>query len=201
MVTTSSTSSRSQTGPPDRFAVVDVETSGLSIRRDRVIQVGVVIVDLSGSVIERWESLVRPRSRWFFRVGPTELHGIRRRDLVRAPALATVMGRLADDLRSSILVAHNAPFDVGFLRKAAHEASVDLPINGILCTLSLSRALDPDRTMSHRLGAVCERYGVSLVRPHDALADADATAAVLRPLLDAHGITTFDEVWAQSSPA
>jgi DNA polymerase III alpha subunit (gram-positive type) len=55
--------------------------------------------------------------------------------------------------------------------------------------------------MSHRLGAVCERYGVSLVRPHDALADADATAAVLRPLLDAHGITTFDEVWAQSSPA
>lgn len=160
-----------------------------------------VVVDLEGTVIDRWESFIRPRNRWFFRVGPTKLHGIRRRDLRSAPSLSAVMDRLAADLRSSIFVAHNASFDVGFLRKAASEASVDLPIDGVLCTLTLSRALDPERTMSHRLGAICERYGVTLIRPHDALADADATAAVLRPLLDAHGISTIDEVRAQLSPA
>ncbi len=200
-MTTSSPSSRPQTGPPLRFAVVDVETTGLSLQRDRVLQVGVVVVDAVGNVLTRWESLVRPRNRWFFRVGPTELHGIRRRDVRGAPSLDTVMRHLATDLESAIFVAHNASFDVGFLRKAAAETDVHLPVEGVLCTLALSRALDPERTVSHRLGAICERYGVTLVRPHDALADADATAAVLRPLLEAHGIATIDEVRAHMSPA
>ncbi len=200
-MTTSSSSSRPQTGPPLRFAVVDVETTGLSLQRDRVLQVGVVVVDAVGNVLTRWESLVRPRNRWFFRVGPTELHGIRRRDVRGAPSLDTVMRHLATDLESAIFVAHNASFDVGFLRKAAAETDVHLPVEGVLCTLALSRALDPERTVSHRLGAICERYGVTLVRPHDALADADATAAVLRPLLEAHGIATIDEVRAHMSPA
>ena len=200
-MTTSLPSSGQPAGPPHRFAVVDVETTGLSLQRDRVLQVGVVVVDAEGSVLSRWESLIRPRNRWFFRVGPTELHGIRRRDVRGAPSLDTVMRHLASDLESAIFVAHNASFDVGFLRKAAAEVDVHLPIEGVLCTLTLSRALDPERTLSHRLGALCERYGVTLIRPHDALADADATAAVLLPLLEAHGITTIDEVRAQLSPA
>ena len=68
-----------------RFAVVDVETSGLSLRRDHVLQVGIVVVDGDGVVLDRWSSLLAPRSRWFFRVGPTKLHGIRRRDVRHAP--------------------------------------------------------------------------------------------------------------------
>jgi DNA polymerase-3 subunit epsilon len=52
----------------------------------------------------------------------------------------------------------------------------------------MSRRLDPDREQSHRLADVCERYGVSLERPHDALADAEATAAVLPHLLRAHHV-------------
>lgn len=200
-MTTSSPLSRPEAGPPLRFAVVDVETTGLSLQRDRVLQVGVVVVDAEGNVLTRWESFIRPRNRWFFRVGPTEIHGIRRRDVRGAPSLDTVMRQLAADLESAIFVAHNASFDVGFLRKAAAETDVHLPVEGVLCTLALSRALDPERTGSHRLGAICERYGVTLVRPHDALADADATAAVLPLLLAAHGITTIDEVRAQLSPA
>ena len=62
-----------------RFAVVDVETSGLDVRRHHVLQVGVVVVDGDGVVLDRWSSLVAPRHRWLFRVGPTHLHGIRRR--------------------------------------------------------------------------------------------------------------------------
>ena len=183
-----------------RFAVVDVETSGLSLRRDRVLQVGVVVTDGAGSVLDRWASLVRPRHRLWYRVGPTRLHGIRRRMVRAAPPLDQVLARLSDNLRGAVFVAHNAEFDLAFLRKAAAEAAVTLPVESSLCTLHLSRQLDPDRTVSHRLGAICERYDVALIRPHDALADADATAAILPRLLEAHGITRLDQLPAQLPP-
>jgi DNA polymerase-3 subunit epsilon len=177
-----------------RFAVVDVETSGLSLRRHHVLQVGVVVVDGEGQVHDRWSSLLAPRSRWFFRVGPTSLHGIHRRQLRAAPPAAEVLAELATRLEGARFVAHNAPFDIGFLQKAAQRHQVALPINEPLCTLRMSRALDPDRQLRHRLTDLCDRYDVVLVQPHDALADADATAAVLPHLLRAHGITTVDQL-------
>jgi DNA polymerase-3 subunit epsilon len=177
-----------------RFAVVDVETSGLSLRRHHVLQVGVVVVDGDGVVLGRWSSLVAPRSKWFFRVGPTSLHGIHRRQLRTAPPAPAVLTELAGHLEGTRFVAHNAPFDIEFLRKASHRSGVALPINDPLCTLRMSRALDPDRLLRHRLSDLCDRYEVPLVRPHDALADADATAAVLPHLLRAHGITTVDQL-------
>lgn len=184
-----------------RFAVVDVETSGLSVRRDNVLQVGVVIVDGSGTVLDRWSSLLAPRSRWWFRVGPTSLHGIRRRDVRCAPSAATVLNELASKLDGARFVAHNAEFDLAFLRKAARRVGIRLQFTDPVCTLLLSRQLDPDRTMSHRLGDLCERCGIHLARPHDALADADATAAVLPFLLQAHSIATVDQLpaWVPAS--
>ena len=179
-----------------RFAVVDVETSGLSVRRDRVLQVGVVVVDGDGLVLDRWASLVKPRHRWFFRVGPTSLHGIHRRDVRSAPPAPEVYAELARRMQGARFVAHNAAFDVAFLRAASQRAGVDLPLDEPLCTLKMSRALDPDRQLSHRLGDLCARYDIELVRPHDALADADATAAVLPHLLRAHGVVTTDQLSA-----
>ena len=105
-----------------RFAVVDVETSGLRVQRHHVLQVGVVVVDGTGAVLERWSSLVAPRSRWWFRVGPTKLHGIHRRDVRTAPAAPQVMAQLAARLHGARFVAHNAEFDIAFLRKAAAGA-------------------------------------------------------------------------------
>ncbi len=177
-----------------RFAVVDVETSGLSIKRHHVLQVGVVVVDGTGQVLERWSSLVAPRFRWWYRVGPTELHGIHRRDLRHAPPAPQVMQQLAALLQGSRFVAHNAPFDLAFLRKVAARVGVTLPLDEPICTLRMSRQLDPDRLLSHRLADLCSRYDIQLVRPHDALADADATAAVLPHLLQAHGIETTDQL-------
>lgn len=177
-----------------RFAVVDVETSGLSLRRHHVLQVGVVVIDGEGAVHDRWSSLVAPRHRWWCRVGPTRLHGIRRRDLVGAPPAADVLRELAVRIGDARFVAHNAPFDIAFLQKASRRAGVEVPVHQPLCTLRLSRALDPERTMSHRLADLCARYAIELVRPHDALADADATAAVLPHLLRAHGITDASQL-------
>ena len=177
-----------------RFAVVDVETSGLSLKRHHVLQIGVVVVDGEGAVLDRYSSLLAPRSRWWYRVGPTGLHGIHRRDLRTAPPAREVLTELARRLDGARFVAHNAEFDVAFLHKAAERAGVDLAIGDVLCTLRLSRRLDPQRQHSHRLADLCERYGVDLTRPHDALADADATAAVLPHLLRAHGIVTVDQL-------
>ena len=142
-----------------------------------------------------------PRSRWFFRVGPTKLHGIRRRDVRHAPPGPQVLHELAQRMHGARFVAHNASFDTHFLQKAATEHGVSLPIENPLCTLRMSRALDPQRAQSHRLGDLCTRYGIELVRPHDALADADATAAVLPHLLRAHGITTVDQLASLPSPS
>jgi len=177
-----------------RFAVVDVETSGLSEKRHHVLQVGVVVVDGAGAVLDRWSSLVAPRSRWWFRVGPTELHGIHRRDVRSAPPAAEVLARLAELLQGTRFVAHNAEFDMAFLKKAASSNGITLAMDQPLCTLRLSRQLDPERQLSHRLGDMCARYDIHLTRPHDALADADATAAVLPHLLRAHGFETVDQL-------
>jgi len=178
--------------PPVRYAVVDVETSGLRAERHRVLQVGVVVVDAQGEVLTRWSSLVRPRRRWWYRVGPVHIHGIRRRDVRHAPPAGDVLRRLATLLDGNRPVAHNAGFDVAFLRRAAARERIELPLDDALCTLRLSRQLDPDRQLSHRLGDVAARYGITLTHPHDALADAEATAAILPHLLRAAAVAAPD---------
>ena len=174
-----------------RYAVVDVETSGLRPDRHRVLQVGVVVVDGAGTVLSRWSSLVRPSRRWLYRVGPTHIHGIRRRDVRDAPPAGEVLDRLATLLQDTRFVAHNARFDSAFLRRAAAREGIELTLDDPLCTLRLSRDLDPERRLSHRLGDVAARYGITLTRPHDALADAEATAAILPHLLRAVGPESF----------
>lgn len=180
-----------------RFAVVDLETSGLNTKRHRILQVGVVVVDADGSVIDQWSSLVK--LRWpLQRVGPTSIHGITRASLSGAPALDEALDQLGERMNGAVFTAHNAAFDSEFIARAVRRRPNDDPVRlGLeprLCTLRMSRRLDPDRELSHRLGDVCERYGVTLERPHDALGDATATAAVLPHLLAAHGITDAEQL-------
>lgn len=183
--------------PLPRFAVVDLETSGLSTRRHRILQIGMVTVEADGSVVDEWSTLVK--LRWpLQRVGPTHVHGISRSTLRTAPPLGDVLGEFAARLDGSIFTAHNAAFDGGFLRRASRRRPVEDPVrralDNPLCTLRMSRRLDPDRRRSHRLGDLCDHYGIVLDRPHDALADAAATAAILPHLLDELGITEPEQL-------
>lgn len=171
-----------------RFAVVDVETSGLSPKRHRLLQVAVVVVRADGTVEERWSSYVRPRWWRLAHTGPTRLHGITRRHLRDGQPLAAVLEQLSTRVDGAVLVAHNAAFDAEFLRRGAVRTGVRLAWAEELCTLGLSRRLDADRALSHHLADVCARYGITVDRPHDALADAEATAALLPHLLVAHGL-------------
>jgi DNA polymerase III subunit epsilon len=176
------------------FGVIDVETSGLSVKRNRILQIGLVTATADGTVVDRWSTYVRPRWWRIARVGPTNVHGITRSTLRSAPRLGEALDELAPRLEGVVLTAHNLGFDRAFLKRSAKRARRDVHFGRGVCTLQLSRSLDPDRVHSHRLSDVCDSYGVSLTNAHDALADAEATAAVIPHLLRASGITTLDEL-------
>jgi DNA polymerase-3 subunit epsilon len=181
------------TGPigPARFAVVDVETSGLRPDRHRLLQIGVVRVLGDGTVIDRWDTLLKAPWR---PLGGRRVHGLSRRVLRGAPRLRAVRADLVRLLDGSILCGHNVEFDWSFLVQGFRRAGYPAPDALRLCTLQLSRSLDPERERSHRLGDLCARYGIELARAHDAAADAAATATVLPQLLAASGIGDLAEL-------
>ncbi len=179
-----------------RFAVVDTETTGLSGTDDYVLQLGVVISRSDGTIEDQYETFVR-RNFWKpGRLGAFKVHGITRGNLRRGIAPSEMLERLNGYLVNTVFVAHNAKFDIAFLTGEANRAKTSIKLNGPLDTLKLSRALDPKRSLSHRLGDVTARYNVSVSRPHDALADALGTALVLPHLLRSHNITTAEQLAA-----
>jgi DNA polymerase-3 subunit epsilon len=180
------------------FSVVDIETSGLSTRRHRILQLAVARVEFEaaagvGNIVDEWSSLVKLRWPWQ-RVGPRRVHGITRDRLRGAPAATDVLTEFAGRTRGTVLVAHNMRFDWTFIERAARRHGIELDTNPRLCTLRLSRRLDPDRAQSHRLADLCERYDIVNQRPHDAAFDARCTALVLPHLLRAHAIASADDL-------
>jgi DNA polymerase-3 subunit epsilon len=176
-----------------------VETSGLSTHRNRILQIGLVTVELDGTVVDEWSTLVGLRWPWS-RVGPRRVHGITRRTLRGAPKAPEAIHELRDRIAGSVFTAHNADFDAEFIELAAERAGVQLALGRRLCTLQLSRRLDPDRLLTHGLLDLCGRYDVTLERHHDALSDARATAGVLPHLLAAHGVHDEADLDALYSP-
>ncbi|MDQ1423497.1 MAG: polymerase subunit epsilon [Acidimicrobiaceae bacterium] len=176
-----------------RFAVIDVETTGLKASRHRIVQIAVVAALGDGTVVDRWSTLVNPPLGW---VGASarRIHGLRAADLRRAPRFATIAGELVNRLDGAVLCAHNAGFDWAFVRRALRRCGYDTPHAARLCTMRLSRALDPDRLRAHRLSDLCDRYGVALQQAHDALSDAEAAAAVLPHLFAEARATTLDDL-------
>ena len=176
-----------------RFAVIDVETTGLKASRHRIVQVAVVATLGDGTVVDRWSTLVNPPFGW---VGASarSVHGLRTADLRRAPRFAGIAGELVQRLDGAVLCAHNAGFDWAFVRRALRRCGYETPRAARLCTMRLSRALDPDRVRTHRLSDLCDRYGVALQQAHDALSDAEAAAAVLPHLFAEANATTLDDL-------
>ena len=177
-----------------RFAVVDTETTGLSTDDDRVLQVGVVVVRGNGAVEKEFVTYVRRLTWGFGHVGAFHIHGITRRQLRGGIKPHEALEKLNALISDCVFTAHNAKFDIGFLQSDSTRLQIPLKLTGPLCTLTLSRKLDPQRAMSHKLKDVAARFGKSTERPHDALADAQLTAAVLPELLSAHRITTYGEL-------
>lgn len=155
------------------FAVVDVETTGLSPRAHRILELAIVRLDAGGRVIDEWAQRFYPEGP----VGATHIHGITDDDVAGAPRFAELLPSINLGLSGTVIVAHNARFDVGFLSAEYARAGWDLPEVPTLCTMNASRHYLPmlDR---RRLVDCCAAAGVRLDGAHSALGDARATSQV-----------------------
>lgn len=161
------------------YAVIDLETTGFSPRLgDRVVEVAVVQLDAEGKIESVWSSLVKPDSKF----GGSQVHGITSQELTDAPSFGELIERVDDLIRDRVLVAHNAEFDLRFLRSEYEIAGQTFPRTPTLCTRRLSKLLEPQQSAT--LAAVATRLGMTLPIQHRAESDALAAAQVLISALD-----------------
>ena len=156
------------------LACVDLETTGGAAAQDRIIEIGVVLLD-DGAVVEEWSSLVNPGCN--VPRGVTALTGIDSDMLADAPRFDELSAALRGRLDGRLFVAHNAGFDYGFVRSEFRRCGVRFSAPA-LCTVRLSRALFPDEC-AHNLDALLERHGLACDARHRALGDAQVLPALL----------------------
>ena len=177
------------------FVVVDLETTGWSPGAAAITEIAAVRVR-GGRRQGEFASLVNPGVP--VPPGIKDLTGISDLMLAAAPKLPAVLPGLLDFADRCVLVAHNAPFDIGFLRAACAECGLAWPRFTVLDTVMLARHLmDPDEVPDCKLGTLAGFFRARTAPSHRALADARATADVLGWLirrLTHHGIRTLDEL-------
>jgi DNA polymerase-3 subunit epsilon len=179
------------------FAVIDLETTGWSPRAAAITEIGAVRIR-GGQRQGEFASLVNPGVP--VPPGIEDLTGITDLLLAGAPRLAAVLPGLLDFARGCVIVAHNAPFDLGFLRAGCDGCGLAWPGFPVLDTVMLARrVMDPDEIPDCKLGTLAGFFGARTAPCHRALADARATADVLSWLIRrlAHrGVRTLGELSA-----
>lgn len=179
------------------YTVFDTETTGLDpARGDEIVAIGAARI-VNGRLLpgETFEQLVDPRRP--LSAAAIAVHGITPERLAGQPTIDAVLPRLRRFVEDTVLVGHNAAFDLRFLQLKEAQTGVvfDQPL---LDTLLLSAVLHPNQE-SHSLEAIAQRLGVQIVDRHTALGDALVTAEVflrMLPLLAAAGIETLGEARA-----
>ena len=161
------------------FAVVDVETTGFDPDHDRIVEVGVVVLDRAGREQGSFSSLVDPGRD----PGPTHIHGISTSMVVGAPTFAAVRPSLADLLSGRVVVGHNVDrFDLEFLRAECRRSGGEVLVPGPLTTVDTLHLAQGHLALAGRATLVdcCAHYGLSWEDHHRALGDARVTAALFR---------------------
>ncbi len=177
-------STREYTDYMDKSLVfVDIETTGGSPYRDRVLDIAAIRVENSVET-DRFVSLVNPDRRIPYFI--TDLTGISQYDVVTSPSFAEVAPVIEAIMQDAIFVAHNVWFDYGFLREEFRELGMTFA-PPLACTVRLSRRLFPGLP-SHRLDAVIERHNIVVENRHRALGDALAIQEFYRQVVASHGI-------------
>ncbi|MDO5528952.1 MAG: exonuclease domain-containing protein [Paracoccus sp. (in: a-proteobacteria)] len=178
--------------------VFDTETTGLTMA-DKIVQIAGLRISNGRLTGESYETLVDPGRR--IPPGSTVIHGITDEMVKGAPAISEALRGFARFAEDAVLIAHNAPFDIGLLRAAENETGVRFR-NKVMDTVLLS-AMIWGQGAVHSLDAICERLEIDLPPElrHTAMGDARATAeAYLRmlPALAAKGVTKFEHVLAET---
>ena len=177
------------------YAVIDVETTGLSARTgDRICEIAVV-VGRNGAIVDQLQTLVNPGRPISY--GASAVNGITDSMVRNAPPFRKVASSLLEILstENTVLVGHNSSFDISFISAELRQAGYEPPSNHVIDTLALARKCYTFG--SNKLGSVAKALGIQTYGLHRALADATITWHVLKRFLwdlEAKGITTLDEV-------
>src|SRR6478752_4482022 len=180
------------------FVVVDLETTGgraSGESHDAITEIGAVKVR-GGAVLGELATLVDPGRS----IPPqiVALTGITSAMVYNAPTIDSVLPAFLEFSRGAVLVAHNAGFDIGFLRAAAERCQITWPRPPVLCTVRLARrVLTRDEAPSVRLSALARLFGAATTPTHRALDDARATVDVLHALIERvgnQGVHTYTDL-------
>ena len=177
------------------FVVFDIETTGFSPSRNRIIEIGAVKVE-NGEITDRFSEFVNPDVPIPFDI--ERLTGINDAMVMDAPKIDEILPRFLSFCEDAVLVAHNASFDVSFISHNAEEQGLEFDPT-VLDTVSLARALLPNLNR-YKLDTVAKAVGVSLENHHRAVDDAEATAGIflvfVKMLREGHGMETLDDLSA-----
>jgi DNA polymerase III epsilon subunit family exonuclease len=181
---------------------LDLETTGLSPEDGHEILEFGAVKTQAGEEKAQIDTLIRPSKP----IPPdsVKIHGITDLFVMGAPSFEMAAGDILEFIGDSIIIAHNAPFDVGFLSVALQALGRPLPDNLVLDTVCLSRTVLP-QLPNHKLDTLKKQFGVTAERSHRALDDSRALARVFQKLLDQcfhqlEGGPTLSEVATKAAP-
>jgi DNA polymerase III subunit epsilon len=167
------------------FVVVDLETTGGAAGTDAITEIGAVKVR-GGIVLGEFATLVNPGTEITSFI--TVLTGISNSMVLQAPSIASVLPAFLEFAGGAVLVAHNAPFDIGFLKAACVELNRPWPKPAVVDTAVLARrVLSRDEVPNCKLATLARFFATATVPNHRALSDARATVDVLHGLLERLG--------------
>ena len=162
----------------DSYVCIDLETTGLNPKTDKIIEIGTVKVE-NNEVVDEWETFVNPDIKLEDRI--IELTGIHDEQLLSAPKIEEVLPQLIEMTEDFVLLGHSVLFDYSFVKKAAVNQKMTFERYGI-DTLKIARKYLPDLE-SRSLPCLCRYYGVDH-SAHRALHDAKATVELDRKLAE-----------------
>ena len=161
------------------FVVFDLETTGFSNKNDKITEIGAVKVE-NFKVVDRFSQLINPEKDISYKV--QELTGITN-DLIKdKPTIEEILPKFLEFIGDSVLVAHNADFDMGFMEQKCREQNIEFK-NTSVDTLTLARTLLP-HMKRFRLNLIAKELGIPLLNHHRAVDDAEATAHIFIKFLE-----------------
>ena len=161
------------------FVIFDLETTGFSNKNDKITEIGAVKVE-NFKVVDRFSQLINPEKDISYKV--QELTGITN-DLIKdKPTIEEVLPKFVEFIGDSVLVAHNADFDMGFMQQKCREQNIGFK-NTSVDTLTLARTLLP-HMKRFRLNLIAKELGIPLLNHHRAVDDAEATAHIFIKFLE-----------------
>ncbi|OOB80576.1 MAG: hypothetical protein BEN19_04195 [Epulopiscium sp. Nuni2H_MBin003] len=176
----------------EEFVIFDVETTGFSSVSDKIIEIGAVKIK-NNQVIDTFSSFVNPECDIPLKI--TELTNIKNSDVTSSPIINDVLPQFVKFCENSIMVAHNANFDMGFIIENAKKIEIEFN-KTYIDTVSIARVLLP-HLGNAKLDNISKALHITLKNHHRAVDDADATAQIFikfLDMLDKKDIKTFEQL-------